>query len=248
MTGRRLAGLLLFDLVAILIVAGLVSLAVWQVHRRAWKLDLIARIEARVHAAPTAAPGPERWPDVSAASDEYRRVTVIGRWLQDRSALVQALTELGGGFWVLTPLVRGDGTTVLVNRGFVPTEKRDPADWRPTGEGEVAVTGLLRLPEPGGGFLRSNDPAADRWFSRDVAAIAASRGLTRVAPFFIDAQRVPGVTGLPVAGLTVLSFNNNHLVYAITWCVLALMSAAAAIFVNLDVLRNGRLRPRLREA
>ena len=40
-------------------------------------------------------------------------------------------TELGGGYWVMTPLVRDDGTTVLVNRGFVPADKRDPASWRP---------------------------------------------------------------------------------------------------------------------
>jgi surfeit locus 1 family protein len=41
-----------------------------------------------VHAAPTAAPGPERWPGITAADDEYRRVTATGRWLADRSALV----------------------------------------------------------------------------------------------------------------------------------------------------------------
>jgi hypothetical protein len=68
LTRTRIAALVLFDLAAILIVAGLVSLAVWQTHRRAWKLDLIARIEARVHAAPTAAPGPERWPGITAAT------------------------------------------------------------------------------------------------------------------------------------------------------------------------------------
>ena len=86
------------------------------------------------------------------------------------------MTELGGGYWVMTPLVRDDGTTVLVNRGFVPADKRDPASWRSAEPAAVTVTGLLRMTEPGGAFLRSNDPAADRWYSRDVAAIAASRG------------------------------------------------------------------------
>ena len=83
-----IAALVAFDLAAILIVAGLAALAAWQLSRRSWKLDLIARVEARVHAAPTSAPGPERWADVSAARDEYRRVTATGRWLEDRSALV----------------------------------------------------------------------------------------------------------------------------------------------------------------
>lgn len=216
------------------------ALAAWQVHRRAWKLDLIARVETRVHAVPAPAPGPDRWAEVSAASDEYSRVAATGTWIANRSALVQAVTELGGGYWVMTPLARDDGTTVLVNRGFVPADKRDPAFWRPR-PGRVTVTGLLRMPEPGGAFLRSNDPAADRWFSRDVAAISASRGLNMTAPYFIDAEREPNDSRLPVGGLTVIAFSNNHLVYALTWGTLALMAAAGAIFVNLDVLRS---RPR----
>jgi surfeit locus 1 family protein len=227
LTGKRVAAVVLFDLVAILIVAGLVSLAIWQTHRRAWKLDLVSRIEARVHAPPTAAPGPERWPAITAATDEYRRVTAAGRWLADRSALVQAVTELGGGYWLLTPLLREDGTILLVNRGFVPKDGRDSATLAPPDAGPTTVTGLLRLSEPGGAFLRSNDPGSDRWFSRDVATIAASRGLTTVAPYFIDAERVPGQSGFPVAGLTVLSFPNNHLVYALTWGALALMAEVA---------------------
>ena len=97
--------------------------------------------------------------------------------------------------------------------------------------------------EPGGAFLRSNDPAADRWFSRDVAAISASRGLSMVAPYFIDAEREPGGSRLPIGGLTVIAFPNNHLLYALTWGTLALMAAAGTIFVNLDLLRS-RSEPR----
>ncbi|RDI58010.1 surfeit locus 1 family protein [Microvirga subterranea] len=223
---------------------GLVALAVWQVHRRAYKLDLIARVEARVHAAPSPAPGPDDWAGMSTAADEYRRVSVTGRWLGDDSALVKAVTELGGGFWVMAPLARDDGTIILVNRGFVPETERDPAAWRSRSSGPVSVVGLLRMSEPGGAFLRANDPAADRWFSRDVAVIAEARGLNNVAPYFVDAEREPGGSGLPVAGLTVIAFSNNHLVYTFTWGALALMAAAGAIFVNLDLLRPGWLRPR----
>jgi surfeit locus 1 family protein len=229
-TRRKIAALIAFDLVAILLVACLAALAIWQIHRRANKLDLIARVEARVRTS---------WAGVSAAADEYRRVVAIGEWLEDRSTLVQAVTELGGGYWVITPLAQDDGTTILVNRGFVPAAERNRASWRPLRPGPVTVTGLLRMSEPGGTFLRANDPASDRWFSRDVAAIAAVRSLDKVAPYFIDAERSPGESGLPVAGLTVIAFSNNHLVYALTWSALALMAAAGAIFVNLDLLRLG---------
>jgi len=239
---RRIATLVLFDIVALLMVAALVALSAWQLQRRAWKIDLIARIEARVHAPAVPAPHPMQWADISAAKDEYRRVVVAGRWQDARPALVRAVTERGGGYWVMAPFLRDDGTLVLVNRGFVPAERREPASWRPLPAQADGLTGLLRLTEPRGTLFQTNDPAADRWYTRDVAAIAASRGLTNIAPYFIDAEQRPGENGIPVAGLTVLTFPNNHLVYAITWAVLALMAAGAAIFVNLDMLR-ARNRP-----
>ena len=222
---------------ALMLFAGFVSLGTWQVERRSWKLDLIERVEQRAHARPVAAPDEPAWPSVTAANDEYRRVALSGTFLHEKEALVQASTELGAGFWVITPLQRQNGTIVLVNRGYVP-EARRARDTRVAFEplGETSVTGLLRITEPEGGFLRQNDPQADRWFSRDVAAIAQSRGLSRVAPYFVDAQPA-AVAGdraprpWPVAGLTVISFHNSHAVYAITWYILALMVVAAALLV-----------------
>ncbi len=235
---RPLWALSIAGVVALACVAGLAGLGIWQVQRLGWKHALIERVEARVRATPVAAPGPERWS--AAGQDDYLRVALAGRFLHDRETLVQAVTELGGGFWVLTPLVTDAGFTVLVNRGFVPPEKRDPgsrAEALPSGA--VAVIGLLRVSEPGGGFLRDNAPAQDRWYSRDVAAIAKARGLSEPAPYFFDADATPNPGGFPVGGLTVLNFPNNHLVYALTWFALALMLAGAMFFV---LRREYRLR------
>jgi surfeit locus 1 family protein len=206
---------------------GFVALGVWQVERRAWKLDLIARVEARVHAAPVAIPDAARWPGLDARGDEYRRVSATGVFLHDKAARVQALTERGAGFWLVTPLRTGQGI-VLVNRGFVPGGWQAPVS---QDSGPVRVTGLLRVTELGGGFLRSNDPAANRWYSRDVAAIARARRLGSVAPFFVDADATPNPDGYPVGGLTVVQFNNNHLIYALTWFGLAGLSAFAAFLL-----------------
>ncbi|WP_042690139.1 SURF1 family protein [Azospirillum sp. B506] len=242
---RPVWALALFGLLALAGIAGLTALGIWQLERRVWKLDLIERVDARIHAAPVPAPGPESWASVSATSDEYRRVAVTGRLLNDRETLVQAVSDLGGGFWVMTPLVTDRGFTVLVNRGFVPPEKRDPAtraDAQP--QGAVTVAGLLRISEPKGGFLRSNDPAAGRWYSRDVTAIGAAKGLSDVAPYFapyfIDADSTRNPGGWPVGGLTVISFPNSHLSYALTWFTLDLMLIGAALFVIRSEMRRRR--------
>ncbi|MFZ2997726.1 SURF1 family protein [Sphingobium sp.] len=207
-------------LVALALFVSLCALGVWQVERLGWKRNLIARVDARIHAAPVAAPANAH------EDDAYRRVTATGTFLHDRSALVQASTVRGAGYWVLTPLRQSDGRIILINRGFVPPESRTRYD-RPIGM--VRVTGLLRLTEPDGGFLRSNDPAADRWYSRDVAAIAATRDLPAAANYFIDAQAAPRPGTLPVGGLTVIRFPNNHLQYAVTWFTLAAMVVGAYV-------------------
>ena len=247
----------LFAALCLALAAGFAALGVWQVERRAWKLDLIAKVEARVRAAPSALP------DDGSGDLAYRRVRVSGRLLNHRETFVQAVTTRGAGWWVMTPLVlsptpcratpgihrtanlpavgcadgwmpgraRHDGAEViLVNRGFVPQERRDPGK-RLSPAGTVTVTGLIRITEPGGAFLRSNDPAANRWHSRDVAAIARARHLPRAAPFFIDADATPNPGGYPIGGLTIIAFRNNHLMYAITWFGLAVLSLVGAVLV-----------------
>lgn len=227
---------------------GFLALGTWQLERRTWKLALIDRVEQRVHAAPQPLPPRSEWPRVNAADHEYLSVSLQGGWLADKTVLTQAVTELGAGFWVLTPLRQDDGTLVLVNRGFVPEGQR--AQWLaapPAGPARATVHGLLRMTEPAGGFLRDNAPAEQRWYSRDVAAIGQALQLSApLAPFFVDAG-LPSALGtpgpaaaesLPPAnaqwprpGLTVIRFHNSHLVYALTWYGLAAMVAGAAWYV-----------------
>jgi surfeit locus 1 family protein len=201
------------------------GLGVWQLQRLSWKRDLIARVEARIHAPPAALPARAVWASLDVREAEYRRVHMRGMFLHERETLVDALTVHGPGAWVLTPLRTADGI-VLVNRGFVPRAMENTAarkEWQRSGE--VVITGLLRAAEPDGRILRPNNAATGRWFSRDVAAIAAARGLHDVAPFFIDAD-LASSEGPIRGGLTVVRFRNAHLGYALTWFALAALCVA----------------------
>lgn len=210
---------------------GFVALCVWQVQRLGWKQDLIARVEQRLVAAPVPPPAAE-----VGKQDEYRRLRLHGRF-EPGEARVQATTALGGGYWVLAPLRLVDGRVVLVNRGFVPPAQ---APAQPPA-GPVELLGLLRLTEPHGGPLRDNDPAAGRWYSRDVAGIASQLKLSGpVVPYFVDESADPAQPQRwPRPGLTVVRFANNHAVYAVTWAALAAMAAAAAAWL----WREERRRP-----
>ena len=216
----------------VLCVALLTALGVWQVQRLAWKTDLIARVDARVHAPPV--PAPENWSAVTRATDEYRHVRVSGRFLNADESQVYTLSELGAGYWVMTPLRTDDGRIVYINRGFVTEDKKSPAS-RPQGQtgAEVTVTGLLRMPETKGWlFQQRNDPAHDAWYRRDIYQMATAHRLGAVAPYFIDADDAPNPGGWPRGGLTVIHFPNSHLQYAITWFSLAILLAGAAIWTT----------------
>ena len=221
-----------------LLFMGLLALGAWQVQRLGWKEALVARVERNVQAAPIEAPDPAAARGLG-PEDEYRRVRASGRFEHAREVFVRASTELGSGYWVLTPLRTSQGWWLIVNRGFVPQGMRGQV---PATHGEQTVVGLLRPSEPGGSRLQDNEPAAGRWYSRDVAAIATAQRLGGpVAPYFVDVQAQGVSTQWPRPGLTVLRFANNHLVYAITWFLLAAMVAGATAWL---LVHEQRLRRR----
>jgi surfeit locus 1 family protein len=198
----------------------------WQIHRLAWKEALIARTDAAMQAAPV---GLGALP-ADLAAIEYRRVTMTGRYEVLGLTLVTGTSTLGSGYWVLVPLRDDTGRVVYVNRGFMPIGSRTEAARRALPATQVTVTGLLRLTEPEGTLLRGNHPAEDRWYSRDIAAIAARRGVAADARWFLDVQReTPTNADAPVPDLTIVRFPNSHLSYALTWFTLALLSVCGGI-------------------
>ena len=205
----------------------LVSLGVWQLHRLAWKEGLIAAIETRANAAPQPLPPVAEWPQLRPEDYEYRHVTATGTFEHGEETLVfRASGGTAGkqpGYHVLTPLRLKSGGYVIVNRGFIPLDRKDQSS-RLAGliQGETEVTGLMREPEARNFFTPADDPAAGTYFTRDPGLLAKHFALAPAAPFSIDADgtRLPG--GWPKGGATERDFSNNHLSYALTWFGLAM--------------------------
>ncbi|MGF1605517.1 MAG: SURF1 family protein [Rhodothalassiaceae bacterium] len=208
--------------------AVLISLGVWQVQRLHWKQDLIARLEQRLAAEPVPLPAdiedPALW--------DYRRVGVEGVFAHAREAYVFAGRQRTGGWYVITPLIRKRGAPVLINRGWVPDDARDPAA-RPAGQipGPVRVTGIVRVTRPGNAFTPEPDREARLFFAADIAALAEAADLGAVAPVILDAD-VSDAPG-PEGGQTRLDLPNNHLSYAVTWFALAAVLLAIYLVFGL---------------
>jgi len=217
-------------LATLVALAILIGLGTWQLQRKAWKEGLMAQIQARAYAAEPGAIVPEaEWGHWQPGNDEFRRVRISGTFLQNFETPVYGLApgapghSAMQGYYLMTPLRLQDGAIVMVNRGIVPMELKDPAS-RPEGRpaGETTVTGLVRAPEERNMFTPADDPARKSWFTRDPQAIAKAHGLERVAPFYVEADATPNPGGWPKGGQTRLELPNNHLQYAVTWYGLAL--------------------------
>ncbi|ACJ00986.1 SURF1 family protein [Rhodospirillum centenum] len=206
-------------------IAVLVGLGTWQMQRLAWKTALIDRIETRMAAAPVPLPArpddPQDW--------DYRPVLLTGRFDHAHELYLGPRVRAGQpGLHVLTPFVRADGQgTVLVNRGWVPADGRDPAgraDGLPAGT--VTLAGVARVPPPRGWMQPENRPEENYWFWIDLPAMEAATGAGGLAPLVVEAAAGPDAGVLPVGGQTVVTLRNNHLSYAVTWYGLAVTLAA----------------------
>lgn len=214
----------LITLPAILV---LLVLGSWQVQRHFWKAEINQqRQEATARAAIDLPLGA-----VDPAPLEFRTVRVAGRFRHDRELFINGRSQRGNpGYHVVTPLERPGGEPVLVNRGWVPYERKAP-DRRAEGQvgGMVTVEGVLRRDERQGPFMPDNDPAANVWFWYDLPAMSRAAGLDPPARFYIEAGPQPNPGGFPIGGQTLMTLPSNHLQYALTWYALAV--AAAAIYI-----------------
>jgi len=227
---RRLRTLVGLFIPAVIVLAALIALGTWQLQRKAWKEDLIATLSERLAAPPGALPAPAAWPALNRDDTEFRRVAFTGTLDDGKEALVYAAASAfrpdvsGPGYWVFTPARLADGGVVMVNRGFVPQDLADPAT-RAGGHlsGPIQITGTLRWPDSRSWFSLSDDPAHNLWFLRDPASIAAAKGLSGVAPFYVEQEAPVPPGGFPRPGKFEVRLRNEHLQYVVTWYGLALV-------------------------
>ena len=221
----------------LLVFLSCVALGVWQLDRLQWKIRLIAQVDKNLHAAPVPVAEVLR---MGAPAAQYRRVSLAGHFDNSKESYVFATDAAGKPVYhVITPFILHDSGTLLVDRGVVPEQRRDPGT-RAAGElnGEQRLIGVWRVPDPPGWLTPAPDFAKRVWYSRDLNAIAKASHLGLAAPVLIEADAKPNPGGWPRGGQTVTTFRNEHLQYAITWFGLAAVTFAGWISYH---IAQGRL-------
>jgi len=205
-------------------IAAFTLLAPWQFRRAAQRADRNAGIESSF----TTPPQPLR--SVLAAhtapthATEWRQAQVTGHYLPEAEMVVRLRTVQGEpAYEVLVPLRLADGSSILVDRGYLrPAEGvRIPA-YPPAPGGEVTVTGRLRADEqdPQDGEVVQQD-GHRQVYAVSTRTVSAATGV-RLEPGYL--QLVDGAPGalsaLPLPQLD----PGPSFAYALQWIAFGVMA------------------------
>ncbi len=204
----------------------MLALGIWQVQRLMWKEALIQTIE-EASSQPPMDGLPES--DEALQALTYEKILVEGEFLNAYELHLAARYHRGVlGYHVLTPFRLLDGRVILLNRGWVPTDKKE-ASTRPSSIviGPHKELIMIRSDRDHTYFTPQHQPERNIWFWRDLDAIRAQSGLNLLP---VNADIVGEQSDqLPVPATGEIKLRNDHLGYAITWFSVGL--AALVIFI-----------------
>jgi cytochrome oxidase assembly protein ShyY1 len=224
--------ILVLALVAVMVWAGF-----WQLRRYDERRQL-NRLYGDRQAAPVADLDAVVDPDRASADEAtFRRVTATGTYDVDGEVLVRNRTQGGRpGVWILTPLALGDGTAVVVNRGFVPGSglPEIPAE-AAAPDGEVTITGLAQPTQERGRFGPTDpDTGSLEVISRvDLARLQEQIDDDLYPVWLILENQTPPVEAevpIPVSPPEPFS-ETRHLSYAFQWFAFTAIALAGYPFI-----------------
>ncbi|AOS65204.1 SURF1 family cytochrome oxidase biogenesis protein [Actinoalloteichus hymeniacidonis] len=218
--------------VAVLVFAAIsvFLLSPWQLGRHTDKLAQNEAVERSQHSDPVAL-DTVLSPDEAPADDAvWQQVTLDGRYLP-ASETVARLRSVQGepAYEVLTPFELTDGTTVLVNRGFVrPDEDGAVPDYAAAPSEQTDLVARVRRDE--------NDTQQRSAFEQDgvqqvyainSGTVGEAVGLT-IRPGYLQlaADQPGGLEALPLPRVQ----SGQNLAYGLQWVAFAVMAVGALIF------------------
>jgi len=242
---RSITGL---GIVTLIIVGVLLGLGFWQLQRRTEKHALIAALTERLAAAPGALPAPATWSALTAATDEFRRVSFSATYKAAPDGMVYSSGSgvrpdvPGPVTWAFLPTQLASGETVVINAGFVQNTMQDRAQQDRAVQklitgAPVTLTGYLRFPETAGTLTPHDDGSKRLWFNRDQRVMAQALGWGAVAPFYVDLESPVPANAIPKPGPLEIHLKDDHMQYAITW-----FGLAAAVVIAFGVWIRGQRR------
>ena len=199
---------LLFSVFVYFIILTLLSLGFWQIYRLNWKLELIEQIENSLKNDPVELSNIEK--------KNYLRIKTSGNIDFDKQIYLYNLNDAGKpGFEVINPIKIGD-ENYLVNRGWIPFEKKDLPEINLVDQNQIV--GTLMLQTKPSSFKPENDIEKNYWFTLNREDISKFTGRN----FSEYVIYLNGNYKIPKPRVITAKISNNHKKYAITWFSMAI--------------------------
>ena len=199
---------LLFSVFVYFIILTLLSLGFWQIYRLNWKLELIEQIENSLKTNPVELSTVEK--------KNYLRIKTSGDIDFDKQIYLYNLNDAGKpGFEVINPIKIGD-ENYLVNRGWIPFEKKDLPEINLVDQNQIV--GTLMLQTKPSTFKPENDIKKNYWFTLNREDILKFTGRN----FSDYVIYLNGDYKIPKPRVITAKISNNHKKYAITWFSMAI--------------------------
>ena len=199
---------LLFSVFVYFVILTLLSLGFWQIYRLNWKLELIEQIENSLKNNPVELSNIEK--------KNYLRIKTSGDVDFDKQIYLYNLNDAGKpGFEVINPIKIGD-ENYLVNRGWIPFEKKDLPEINLVDQNQIV--GTLMLQTKPSIFKPENDIEKNYWFTLDREDILKFTGRN----FSEYVIYLNGDYKIPKPRVITAKISNNHKKYAITWFSMAI--------------------------
>ena len=198
----------LFSVFVYFIILILLSLGFWQIYRLNWKLELIEQIENSLKNDPVELSNVEK--------KNYLRIKTSGDIDFDKQIYLYNLNDAGKpGFEVINPIKIGD-ENYLVNRGWIPFEKKDLPEINLVDQNQIV--GTLMLQTKPSTFKPENDIEKNYWFTLNREDVSKFTGRN----FSEYVIYLNGDYKIPKPRVITAKISNNHKKYAITWFSMAI--------------------------
>ena len=223
---------ILATLIAIIAIAVMVRLGIWQLDRLEKRRAFNTRVSAQL-AQPTLTID-QSGLDLDLGEMEYRSVIVRGEYdLSHEVTLRNQAWDNRLGVHLLTPLkISGTDTYILVNRGWAPTENFQYDDWPEYSEpGLVEVRGMLRASQDTPDYGRRTDPIPLPgeepllvWNFANAEQIAEQVPYKLLPMAYVQQAPDASWTELPYRSLPELELTEGpHFGYALQWFTFAIV-------------------------
>jgi cytochrome oxidase assembly protein ShyY1 len=230
---------LLFALTVVLIAWATWWLGQWQFHRLADRKASNAIVRHNEALDPAAIQDVlTSGRDVTAA-DEWRQVTATGTYDTADTVVVRYSTRDGeSGVDVVVPLVTADGTAVVVDRGWTPSDNRgaDPSDVPQPPSGEVTVTGWLRV-DATGDSAKVSDQSTRSISSKEIGAAIGKD----MYGGFVDLKSESPAADQPLTAVELPELDNGpHFFYGLQWWFFGVLAVFGFFYLLYDEWQSAR--------